>query len=301
MAINLPIEMSPSVGCATPCAECGGILVAGSDRDWMSQMVNALRDLGYRASNACCPDHVRGMMSGAKTSTVIIESDLRDGEGLDLARTLFSDAARRGQALNAILATKHPTQVAEVSIDGQAMAHVVDKQYCPRQLYALLKLIHPQPVDLQSTAPLSEQIQILSGEIRSLKSTFEQATGKDPQPAVPAPRKPRQIDADLVRKLARAEAARASVIGGKIMGDPAWNILLDLLLASLEGRRVAVSSACIVTGVATTTALRLINRMTSNGVLVRMPDETDGRRDYLFIEPDVEAALKGYLFDLTQL
>jgi DNA-binding MarR family transcriptional regulator len=90
-------------------------------------------------------------------------------------------------------------------------------------------------------------------------------------------------------------------IGGKALGDPAWNILLDLILASLEDRKVAVSSACIVAGVATTTALRLITRMVDDGVLIRVPDEDDGRRHFLAIEPTVERALKNYISDLADL
>ena len=86
-----------------------------------------------------------------------------------------------------------------------------------------------------------------------------------------------------------------------MMGDPAWNILLDLLLASLEGRKVSVSSACIVSGVATTTGLRLVNRMVDDGILVRIPDSNDGRRHFLGINPTVEIALKSYLGDLAQL
>jgi DNA-binding MarR family transcriptional regulator len=69
----------------------------------------------------------------------------------------------------------------------------------------------------------------------------------------------------------------------------------------LEDRKVAVSSACIVAGVATTTALRLITRMVDDGVLIRVPDEDDGRRHFLAIEPTVERALKNYISDLADL
>lgn len=286
------------------CNDCGTILVAGGDRNWVCNTSNALEALGYHTLTAFSADHALKIMSGARVlriPTVIIESELPDGEGIGLVQTLSSFAARQGQRLNSILATMQPKQDMAMGVYGSSMTYVVDKSCGPRELDNILQRFRTHAAEPQSVAALSTQIEMLSEEMRSLKLSLEQVVGKEPRPVDPPAPKPRQIDADLVRKLTRVEAARASVIGGKILGDPAWNILLDLLLASLEGRRVAVSSACIVTGVATTTALRLINRMIRDGVLVRVPDEADGRRDYLHIAPDVETALKGYLFDLTQL
>lgn len=282
------------------CDRSGAILVAGGDRTWVGRMSDMLEAMGYQTLTAFGSQQALNLMSRTQISTVIIESELPDGDGQSLVQYLSSCAARRGQHLNAILATMQPTQDVSMGLIGPCNAYMIDKSCEPKELDSLLQLILTPPIDFQSITSLSDQIQLLSKEICSLKCSLEPVIGKDVPPVDP-PRKPRQIDADLVRKLIRAEAARSSVIGGKILGDPAWNVLLDLLLASLEGRRVAVSSACIVAGTATTTALRLINRMISDGVLVRIPDEADGRRDYLIIEPDVEMALKAYLFDLTQL
>ncbi len=43
-----------------------------------------------------------------------------------------------------------------------------------------------------------------------------------------------------------------------LFADPAWDILIDLFIASEEGRKISVSSACIASAVPTTTALRWI-------------------------------------------
>lgn len=300
MVLNWTLEEYVEGQKSTSFGDCMTILVAGGDRDWVRTMSSTLMALGYRTLTAFCSDDALKMMTTAEISTAIVEGAL-EGEGLSLVQALASRAAQGGKALNSILAVTPPGPDTTVALVGSSVVYVVDKFCEPKQFDDLLKVMQPPPVDVQSIASLSKQMQLLSAEMQVLKCSLEQAIAKDPRPVAPPPREQRQIDADMVRKLARAEAARARVIGGKILGDPAWNILLDLLLASLEGRRVAVSSACIVTGVATTTALRLINRMISDGVLVRVPDEADGRRDYLQIEPDVEAALKGYLFDLTQL
>lgn len=128
--------------------------------------------------------------------------------------------------------------------------------------------------------------------MRKIGSLVESGSGTKEKGQSPFDSSSKEVDADLIRKLIRAEHSRSRVIGSKLLGDPAWNILLDLLLAAIEHRRVAVSSACIVAGVATTTALRLINRMVEDGVLVRVPDSNDGRRHFLAIDPTVENALK---------
>jgi hypothetical protein len=45
-----------------------------------------------------------------------------------------------------------------------------------------------------------------------------------------------------------------------LFADPAWDILLDLAAARIDGRMVAVSSLCIAAAVPATTALRWITR-----------------------------------------
>ena len=71
-------------------------------------------------------------------------------------------------------------------------------------------------------------------------------------------------------------------------------------IAKLEGRHVSVSSACIASGAPTTTALRLVNRLVSESILCRIPDEKDGRRDFLVIDPAIEEPLVGYLNELAK-
>ena len=66
-----------------------------------------------------------------------------------------------------------------------------------------------------------------------------------------------------------------------LFGEPAWDILLDLMAAKKEGRDISISSACIGACVAPTTALRYINHLESQGLIIRIVDEFDRRRSYL--------------------
>lgn len=70
---------------------------------------------------------------------------------------------------------------------------------------------------------------------------------------------------------------------GYIMGEPAWDILLDLCIAEMEQRRVSVTSACIASGVPVTTALRWVALLEQDGLLERSADPTDKRRAFVRI------------------
>lgn len=84
-------------------------------------------------------------------------------------------------------------------------------------------------------------------------------------------------------------------IGEGLFEDPAWDMLLDLFAAELEGNRVSVSSLCIAAGVAPTTALRWIARMTDMGLFVRHPDPVDRRRAFMTLSARASEAMRAYM------
>ena len=64
--------------------------------------------------------------------------------------------------------------------------------------------------------------------------------------------------------------------GGRF-GEPQWDILLDLYIATAEQREVRVSSACIAGAVPISTALRHIGYLAKRGLVVRSPHPRDNR------------------------
>lgn len=71
---------------------------------------------------------------------------------------------------------------------------------------------------------------------------------------------------------------RNEALGTPVFRDPAWDMLLDLLVAADEARPVSVSGLCHAAGVPTTTALRHVDRLEALGLLSRTPDPADKRR-----------------------
>lgn len=95
-----------------------------------------------------------------------------------------------------------------------------------------------------------------------------------------------QLTAQNIRALLRARRLRDQLLPGGLFADPAWDILLDLMAARLEGRRVSVSSLCIAAFVPPTTALRWIKQLTDQGLLVRQADNVDGRRAFISLSEE---------------
>ena len=98
-----------------------------------------------------------------------------------------------------------------------------------------------------------------------------------------------------IRAMIRARRLRDQYFSGELFADPAWDMLLDLLLARLEQRTVAVSSLCIAAAVPPTTALRWIKRLTDEGIFVRTADPRDGRRVFIDLSDEAADAMANYI------
>ncbi|KQM64178.1 hypothetical protein ASE75_09235 [Sphingomonas sp. Leaf17] len=103
------------------------------------------------------------------------------------------------------------------------------------------------------------------------------------------------VTADDIRAVIRARRLRERFFADGLLEDPAWDMLLDLFAAALEGRSVSVSSLCIAAAVAPTTALRWIGRMVDAGLFVRHADPQDRRRVFIALSPRADDAMHGYV------
>ena len=98
---------------------------------------------------------------------------------------------------------------------------------------------------------------------------------------------------------AAAEACAArrrlyALFGRRLFCDPSWDILLELFVSTLEGRKVTVSTACMSACAPTTTALRHIAYLVQEGLVVRRPHPADARSTYLELTAQAVARLTQY-------
>lgn len=109
-----------------------------------------------------------------------------------------------------------------------------------------------------------------------------------------------KLTAASIRQIIKFRRLRDSYFDASLFADPAWDILLDLMAARLEGVQVSVSSLCIAAAVPATTALRWIGTMTESGLLIREHDPDDARRIFITLSADTAANLHQYLVGLQK-
>ena len=149
-----------------------------------------------------------------------------------------------------------------------------------------------QPILRQLTEDVGRIAAMLASLTEEETAAIETA---QPEPAAAEAKEEAGPDAAVVRAIIRARRLRDQYFRGGLFADPAWDMLLDLMAARLEGTRVAVSSLCIAAAVPATTALRWIKALTDRGLFVRSADPQDGRRVYIALSEDAARALTAYL------
>ena len=108
------------------------------------------------------------------------------------------------------------------------------------------------------------------------------------------------MNGKYIREIIKLRRRREVFFDPELFADPAWDILLDLLAARLDGKPVSVSSLCIAAAVPATTALRWITGMTESGILVRRQDPTDARRVFIDLSEGDAAKLMDYFAELRK-
>ena len=166
-----------------------------------------------------------------------------------------------------------------------------------------------QSVHDNDGSPKPAEIARLSAEVERIARTLAKLTGSSEAPAVrdshdtafsqPAPGAG-DVSALTVRAAIRARRLREQFIDPELLGEPAWDILLDLLAAELEQLRVSVSSLCIAAAVPPTTALRWITGMTEAGLLERHADAADRRRAFVTLAAGASTAMRNYFAALQR-
>ncbi len=101
-------------------------------------------------------------------------------------------------------------------------------------------------------------------------------------------------DLEMVEAMISIRALRDRYFECDLFFDPAWSMLIDLYRAELKGQRLSVTSVCIGSGVAGTTALRYVRALENRGYVSRMPDPDDKRRAFIQLTAMARRKLDDY-------
>jgi hypothetical protein len=105
---------------------------------------------------------------------------------------------------------------------------------------------------------------------------------------------------DQVSSLIEARRHRSDFFRTGLFSDPAWDILLDLTRAQLQGRRVCISSLCAAE-LPMTTAIRWINALIEEGLVVKLRDPVDARRTFVTLTKTALSSMKEYMISDANL
>jgi DNA-binding MarR family transcriptional regulator len=88
---------------------------------------------------------------------------------------------------------------------------------------------------------------------------------------------------------------RSAQFNSALFGEPAWDMLLDLFVQKIEGRRVATTSLCLGANVPQTTALRYIALLEGEGLVFRYTPPDDRRLVLIDYTPEGYKRMRQYL------
>lgn len=98
----------------------------------------------------------------------------------------------------------------------------------------------------------------------------------------------------VVRCIQFARTARACFFKQELFSDPGWGILLELYACELAQRRVAAADVCAATNMPLTTGMRWMRKLEQEGLVVRVPQRLDARRQWIALTSVGSSAMQQY-------
>jgi hypothetical protein len=83
---------------------------------------------------------------------------------------------------------------------------------------------------------------------------------------------------------------RDQVFGGALLAEPCWDLLLDLFIATQEGRRLSITAACLALPVPRGTAERCIAHLADVGLISR--ETKPGDHGVVYLAPTDQSIAK---------
>ena len=269
------------------------VLVVDDDTDWATECAFSLKAAGCNPFVARNGGDALALASKHQITIAIIDYRLPGEDGLELVEKLAAQAENDNRQLGLIMATGHASLELAVAAMRVSVMDFLEKPISPRQLREAIQRILGVRQSKLARENLVNRLSLLSGDLQRLATLITPSRSPENQSRLSAD----EVTPAMVRKHMKSEVRRRELGGGLLFGDPAWTMLLDLLIAKMEDNKLSVSSACIGSGAPMSTAMRLVRKFAEAGIVQRIPDEKDRRRDFLILEDDMERLMLEYLAD----
>jgi hypothetical protein len=147
-----------------------------------------------------------------------------------------------------------------------------------------------------------EEMRAFSSQLLKLADSIDQEWNSDNLAAVYHwPDELCRIEKDAANLAAKAQMIylqrerRRKFVPADILGEPAWDMLLDLFMQFAGRAKVSTSSLCIASQVPTSTALRHIANLEAADLVTRQESEDDKRVNFVELSDRGVLAMGRYL------
>jgi DNA-binding MarR family transcriptional regulator len=139
-----------------------------------------------------------------------------------------------------------------------------------------------------TTLPIQRRLDALARDVEAMRETLASVASRVDAPAPPDP-------GTAAEALLGARRHRGEMLGAQLFADPAWDMLLALFVAAERGEAFSVSRLCSAASVPQTTALRWLEQMEQNRLILRTADAADARRTLISIAPEAREKMRALL------
>lgn len=277
------------------------VLICADGDDAIARAAASIRSAGARVTTALPIARAAEMLDDLPApEAVFVEVARDDGAALDRLLDRLDAAASSGRYPSIVAVPRRLVDVAAARAPHAAVTLLCEAEEGER-VGALGLALAARPAmwleERNDDSPM--QLRKLSEEVGRIARALASMSSEEKR-TPPLAERDRSRPAELptaaaLRALIRARRLRDQYFDPELFADPAWDMLLDLMLARIERRTVAVSSLCIAAAVPPTTALRWIKRLTDEGLFVRTADPRDGRRVFIDLSDPGAETMAAYL------
>jgi DNA-binding MarR family transcriptional regulator len=102
------------------------------------------------------------------------------------------------------------------------------------------------------------------------------------------------VSARLIYSICDIRRKRSQFLGGKLLGEPGWDIMLQLYAADLDQQRMSITRLTRRSGIPPTTVLRILGKLGAAGLVTRSEDPIDNRRVFVALSLAGVEAMDGF-------
>lgn len=261
------------------------ILVVDDDAECLAEYVEMIAGLGYACQGTDSPtDALQLIASDSGIGIILADVQMPTMDGLTLLDELTSRFMATRPLVSIIVTGQSSLQTAVQAMRSNAI-DFLSKPVPFEELAAALRRASARWSQLLGARKVEALVRLAGG------NTAADAPGVSQEGMAPSPK---QLQS-FVRSIVRFRQNRAQFLDSALFADPAWDILLDLTSAALEGKPVPASSVSAASQAPLSTALRYIRQLTDAGLIRSWRDPEDKRRTLLELEPETFQAMHDYL------